>query len=123
MKMVLTLLALTIASLTGCASDIMAGYVGKSIMEPMLDFGRPNDVFDLGDGRRAFQWKIDASGVIPISTPTYTTVYGPNGWATVTTTSTNYVPYSNQCVYTMTAQKSGNDWIVDGFRKPSLACE
>lgn len=109
--------------LTGCASQILDSYVGKSITEPILDYGPPTSVIDLSDGRRAFQWARTNSGVIPISTPTTTTIYGSGGYATAYGTSTTYVPYSNDCVYTLTATRSGNDWIVDGFRPPSLACE
>lgn len=116
-------LLVLVTALSGCASEIMAGYVGKSITEPMLDYGKPANVIDLGDNRRAFQWSIDQSGVMPITTPSTGTIYGSGGWAQVTTTSTTYVPYSQNCLYTLTATKSGNDWIVDGFRKPTLACE
>ena len=107
----------------GCASEIMESYIGKSITEPMLDYGRPADVFDLGGGRRAFQWSVDSSGYMPISTPSYATIYGSGGWANVTTTSTSYMPYSQNCLYTLTATQRGNDWIVDGFRKPAMMCE
>jgi hypothetical protein len=109
--------------LAACASDVMQSYVGKSINEPMLDYGRPTDVLDLGDGRRAFQWAINSSGYMPITSPSYGTIYGSNGWASITTNSTSYVPYSQDCHYTLTAKQSGNDWIVDGFRKPSTMCE
>jgi len=109
--------------LAGCASTIMEGYVGKSITEPMLDYGRPSDVIALGPDRRAFQWEINSSGVIPITTPTTSNIYGAGGWATVTTNTTSYTPYSQTCRYTLTATRSGEDWIVDGFREPSMWCE
>ena len=110
-------------SVAGCASQVMEGYVGKSIMEPMLDYGRPANVFDLGENRRAFQWSINDSSVMPITSPSTSTIYGSHGWANVSTTSTSYVPYSQTCLYTLTATRSGDDWIVDGFRKPTLMCE
>ncbi|WP_227270313.1 hypothetical protein [Roseobacter weihaiensis] len=109
--------------LSGCASQVMQGYVGGSITEPMLDYGQPSGVFDLPDGARAFQWNITDSGVIPVSTPSTTNIYGSGGWATATTTSTTYQPYSQECVYTLLARPQGDDWIVTGFRKPRLACE
>ncbi len=119
----LTSLSAVIALLSACASQIMENYVGKSITEPMLDYGRPESVFDLPDGRRAFQWVMRSSGVLPMSTPSESTIYGTGGWASVTTTSTTYLPYSQTCAYTLIAKPVGNDWIVDGFRKPRLGCE
>lgn len=110
-------------SLTACASQIMQGYVGKSVTEPMLDYGRPTSVFDLPNGQRAFQWQIQNSGVLPVSTPSTGTIYGSNGWATVTTTQTDYIPYSNNCVYTLLGEPRGDDWIIVDFRQPKLDCE
>ncbi|QYX58611.1 hypothetical protein K1T73_11010 [Roseovarius sp. SCSIO 43702] len=101
----------------------MEGYVGKSITAPMLDYGKPTSVFDLPDGRRAFQWRIDESGYIPMSNPSTTSLYGANGWTSVTTTSTDYVPYSQSCLYTLFGKPKGKDWIVVGFKKPSWVCE
>ena len=122
MKRLFTCLV-AVSVLASCASDIMGSYVGKSITEPMMDYGRPADVFDLGGGRRAFQWSINSSGFMPITTPSYGTIYGSNGWASVTTNSTSYMPYSQNCLYTLTASQKGNDWIVDGYRKPTMMCE
>ncbi|MCA1335566.1 hypothetical protein [Pseudooceanicola marinus] len=115
--------ALAVLLMTGCASSIMESYVGKSIQEPILDYGPPSHVMDISANRRAFQWSMTNSGVIPITTPTTTTVYGNGGYATAYSQSTTYVPHSNQCVYTLTAIKQGDDYIVDGFRKPTLMCE
>ncbi|UWQ93390.1 hypothetical protein K3727_14380 [Rhodobacteraceae bacterium M382] len=101
----------------------MEGYVGRSVTEPMLDYGRPASVFDLPDGARAFQWQIDSSGVVPVSTPSTTYISGSSGWATATTTSTSYVPFSSSCNYTLIAKPKGDDWVVVGYRKPTLMCE
>ena len=121
-RFVATVLAMLVL-LTACASEVMGTYIGKSISEPMMDYGRPTNVYDLEGNRRAFQWIMNQSGTYPITTPSYGTIYGTGGWATVTTSSTTYVPYSQTCAYTLTATKSGDDWIVDGFRKPTLGCE
>jgi hypothetical protein len=118
----IVVMSIAIISLSACATDIMKGYVGKSVTEVMLDYGRPADVFDLPDGRRAFQWSVDSSGVMPITNTNYGTVSGAGGWANLTTTSTSYVPYENTCLYTMTAKEEKGDWIIDGFREPSLMC-
>lgn len=118
-----TALLLMAAALSGCASQILEGYVGKSISEPMMDMGRPENVIELSENRRAYQWRETNSDVIPITTPSTATIAGPGGWTSVTTTHTGYIPYTTDCLYTVTATKAGNDWIVDGFRKPSLECE
>ena len=115
--------ALGVVLLAGCASQVMQGYVGKSVTEPMLDYGRPTNVFDLPNGQRAFQWKMDVGGMMPMSTPSNSTIYGSGGWASVTTTSTTYVPYSNSCVYTLLGERSGKDWIIVDFRQPTMMCE
>lgn len=110
-------------SLAACASQIMEGYVGKSITEPMLDYGRPTTVFNLPDGRRAFQWSITSSGAIPVTNTTNANVYGTTGWANVTTTSTSYQPFEQTCLYTLFGEAQGDDWIVTGFRQPTVWCE
>ena len=117
-----TTIVVTSALLCGCATDVMKGYIGKLIQEPVLDYGPPANVIDLEDGRRAYQWQIDSSGVIPMSSPSTSTVFTGNGLATVTTQSTSYIPYSNSCLYTLTAVKQGERYIVDGFRQPSFDC-
>ncbi len=101
----------------------MEGYVGKSVSEPMLDYGRPAEVYDLPNGQRAFQWEMQSSGVMPVNSYGSANVYGSGGWATATTTQTNYVPYSQSCRYTLIGERDGNDWIIVSFRKPTLGCE
>ncbi|SDX40695.1 hypothetical protein SAMN05444385_107106 [Tritonibacter mobilis] len=117
------LLLLSVLFLAGCASQVMQGYVGKPISEAILDYGPPSHTLDLSDGRRAFQWKRTNSGMFPTTSPTSATIYGAGGSATVLGSTTTYVPYSNDCVYTLTAVRQGRDYIVDGFRQPSLECE
>lgn len=113
---------LLIVSLSGCATEILQSYVGKSITEPTLDYGPATNIVELGGGRRAYQWATTNSGVMPITSPTTTNIYGSGGYATAYTSSTTYVPYSNDCLYTLTATQKGSDWIVDGIRQPTLAC-
>ena len=116
----LLLLTFTVA---GCASQILDSYVGKSIAEPILDYGPPTNILELGDGKRAYQWAMTNSGVIPMTSPASATVYGSGGYATAYGTSTSYIPYSNDCVYTLLASQKGKDWLVDGFRRPTMGCE
>jgi len=100
----------------------MEGYVGKPITEPILDYGPPSNVVELGPKRRAFQWKIDSSGVAPLTTPSSATIYTPTGSAWITSQSTTYVPYSKQCLYTLTATETDGVYVVDGFRQPKFSC-
>jgi hypothetical protein len=109
--------------LSGCASQIMESYVGKSVQEPILDYGPPVNVMQLEDGRRAYQWRLTQSGAVPVSSPSYATAYGSGGMVTAYGSTTTFVPYSQDCVYTLTAREQGGRWIVDGYRRPSLACE
>tara|TARA_E500000318_G_C3374698_1_gene139842 strand:- start:94 stop:408 length:315 start_codon:yes stop_codon:yes gene_type:complete len=101
------LLFIGVLLLASCTSQIMASYIGKSIQEPILDYGPPINVIELDDSRRAYQWRVVDSGYVPVS-----------GGATTT-----YIPYSDSCVHTLTATKSGDDYIVDGHRKTSFFCE
>ena len=117
-------IALAAFLLTGaCASDIMQGYVGKPVEEPILDYGPPANVVEMSDGRRAYQWKIRSSGAFPIVTPTTSTIYGSGGVATIQSQTTSYVPFESDCLYTLTAARQGQTYVVDGFRKPRLGCE
>ncbi|WP_424984314.1 hypothetical protein [Microbulbifer sp. S227A] len=111
------------AAVSGCATQVMQSYVGKSITEPILDYGPPTNTLDLPDGQRAFQWAMTQSGVIPLTSYNTATAYGSGGVVTASGTSTTYAPYSNSCVYTLIGKKSGQDWIVTGFRKPTTWCE
>ncbi|WP_417805849.1 hypothetical protein [Thalassospira lucentensis] len=93
--------------LASCTSQMMNSYIGKSIKEPMLDYGPPINIIELDDGRRAYQWQVITSGMTAVSGPTTTT----------------YIPYSDSCIHTLTAKKTGDDYIVDGYRKTSFFCE
>jgi hypothetical protein len=122
MKLALTASILAISILAGCATEVMKGYIGKPIQEPILDYGPPANIVELGGGRRGYQFQINSSGVIPMSTPSSSTIYGSGGYATVNTQSTSYVPYSSECLYTLTATKQGETYIVDGYRQPRFDC-
>ena len=116
-------LILAIFALSGCASQIMSQYVGKPIEEPILDYGHPTNIVELSDGRRGYQWRIQGGGVMPITTANTSTVYAGGQVATVYSQTTNYAPFSTNCLYTLTARKQGSTYVVDGFRQPSFNCE
>ncbi|WP_324751576.1 hypothetical protein [Roseovarius sp. Pro17] len=119
-------LALAALILAGCATTSeMEGYVGRSISEAMLDYGPPDDVFLLTDGRRAYQWEIRKDSFRPAPQPTIGVGIGigRGRWGGgITTVNTSYVPYSKTCRYTLISDKRGNDWVVSGYRKPTPGC-
>ncbi|GAB1395228.1 hypothetical protein MASR1M60_33940 [Rhodocyclaceae bacterium] len=115
------------AALTGCASQIMQGYVGKDVREVMLDYGSPANAFDMGDGRRAFQWVIGSSYTTPVSAKTTGNVnaIGRTAWVNSNTTITGGQTINSQCLYTMFGRwnESAQGWFVTDFKKPNLMCE
>lgn len=125
MKKLLTL-ALAMA-LTGCASSIMNGFVGKSVQEVMVRYGPPSNAFDMGDGRRAFQWEMTSSYVTPVTATTTGNAYayGRNVAWTENTQISGGVPVSNTCAYTMFGRWSDTSkaWIMESYQKPKLMCE
>jgi len=113
----------SVFALMGCASQIMQGYVGKSVNEPIFDYGPPSNIIELEDGSRAYQWQIDSSSAFIMPTTSTATAYGPGGPTTIVGQSSTVIPYSNACTYTMFAAQNQGQWIVTGFREPRLGCE
>ena len=122
----LTMLIL-IFVLGGCASQIMKSYVGKDVREVMLDYGPPANAFDMGDGRRAFQWVIGSSYTTPVTANTTGNVntYGSTSWVNSNTTITGGQTINSKCVYTLFGHWSEdrNGWLITDFKKPNLMCE
>lgn len=105
-----------------CASQIMQGYVGKDITEVMVERGAPSAVFDMPDGRRAFQWQINQG--IPMPSTSTTTMAHTGGFGTATTTTTGGGVVTQRCVYTLYAEPAPQDrFTVVGFEPPRLGCE
>lgn len=111
----------------GCASHIMKSYIGKDVREVMIDYGPPANAFDMGDGRRAFQWVIDNSYTTPVTATTASNVntYGPTSWVQSNTTITGGQTINSKCIYTLFGRWNENlkGWFVTDFRKPNLMCE
>lgn len=53
--------------LSACASQIMKSYIGAPISSVMLDYGPPDNVYDLGPGARAYQWRKEKTQVVPVN--------------------------------------------------------
>ena len=108
--------------LASCASQIMEGFVGKDVTEVALQYGPPLAAFDMPDGRKAFQWRMDSAYTMP-STTTYTGVASGN---LITGTAQTYGGgvQTNACFYTLFAEPNkNNSYTVVGFQKPRLDCE
>lgn len=109
--------------LSGCARVIMGSYVGKPVMEIVLDYGPPVNAIDLEPGRRAFQWVRSYSGSTPmVATTSYSGVGSP--WVTSNTVITGGNPAVRDCLYTFTAtwDAKGSRWMVDDYRLPEFMC-
>lgn len=115
----------------GCASQIMQSYIGKDLREVMLDYGEPENAFDMGDGRRAFQWVIRSSYTTPVTVTTNGTVstnvsaYRSKSWVNSNTTISGGQTIESECAYTLFAvwNTSTNSWVVTDYRKPKTMCE
>lgn len=113
--------------LSGCASTIMKSYIDKDVREVMLDYGPPSNAFDMGDGRRAFQWVMESSYTTPVvaNTSGNVSAYGNTAWVNSNTTISGGQAVTSSCTYTMLGRwnDSRQAWIITEFRKPNLMCE
>jgi len=122
----ISLLALAVL-LTGCASQIMSGFVGKPVTAVIGQYGFPAGAYEVDKNKRAFVWQMNNSVVVPGSSFTSGTVIGNQIFAN-TYTSPAYAS-SFACSYVMYAEKTRQDiegpaaWTIVGFEKPSLGCE
>ncbi len=112
------------AMLMGCAPPVLDKYMGRPILDPMLDFGKPAEVFDLPDGRRAYQWEVSRQATRPSPRPVIGVGIGVGrgGWGNVTTIGTSYETYTKSCRYTLIATRRGTGWIVTEQRRPAPGC-
>lgn len=110
--------------LAACAPPVLEQYMGRPIVDPMLDFGKPDEVFDLPDGRRAFQWDVEKQATRPSPRPVIGVGVGigHGGWGQVTTVGTSYETFTKSCRYTLIADRRGDQWIVSGRRRPAPGC-
>lgn len=117
---------LAAAALGGCASSVMGGFVGKPVESVMARYGPPALVFDMPDGRRAFQWRINNGAVIPGAINSTANIYAPPGSLATVTSSTTYMPaqrVERACFYTMYARQDRGAWTLVGYEKPNFMCE
>lgn len=108
--------------LPACASQVMENLVGKDVTEVQLQYGPPVNVLDMPDGRKAFQWRIDSTVMMPMTT-SYTGVTSGNITTGNAFTSGGGV-FTTACFYTLFARPNqNNSFTVVGFQPPRLDCE
>lgn len=109
--------------LAACVSTEMKGYVGKDVSEVFMAYGQPENVIDLPDGRRAWQFRWGGgSGVIPGRSQTTVQAIGNTAVATTTATPATIV-HSEGCLITYIGTRSANSWTITDIRVPKqLVC-
>lgn len=108
-----------LAMLSACASTAMQRYVGKSVSEAYMAYGQPQAVFDLPDGRRAFQFYWGGgSGVIPANSQTIIRPTGLGAYQVTTTGTPAMIYESKGCLVTLIARPAGSDFVVEEYRIP-----
>ena len=119
----LILAAFSMLALTGCVSTEMKGFVGKPIEETFIAYGKPENVFELPDGRRAYQYRWGGgSFTMPAQGAAVTTSMG-----NVATVQTTYSPAmimnAPGCLITYIARNNGKGFIIEDYRFPKkLVC-
>lgn len=118
----IVLAAMAIA-LSGCVSTAMKAHVGKSITEALFAYGKPENVFDLPDGRRAFQFRWGGGSAIIPGQSNSTMMPNGAGYSVNTTSTPATLIESAGCLVTLIAKPSGSDFIVEEYRYPKrLVC-
>lgn len=108
--------------LSGCATKIMESYVGQDVRQVIIKRGAPANAMDMGDGRRAFQWREDESIQMPTTVSTVGTAN--TGWYTANSTISGGQSLTNTCIYTVYARwdETRRGWVVESFEKPTWDC-
>ncbi len=123
------LLTFILVVITGCASTHMKQYIGKDVREIIIDSGPPINAFDMGDGRRAFQFRWGGGTYVMPQTTTVTgsaTAIGNTSWYSGSAiTSGGGAVTSEGCILTYFARWNSERkaWIVTEYRVPKqLVC-
>lgn len=112
-------LVLAAALLAACASTEMRAYIGRPISDVLLDYGPPEQVIDLPDGRKAYQFRW-GGGAYVVPGQSHATAITTGNVTTVTHTGApSVVGYSEGCLISFIA--SGD--VVQEIRPPrELTC-
>lgn len=112
--------------LSGCATQIMSGFIGKPITAVINKYGFPSGAYDVDQNKRAFVWQMNGGVIVPGNSFTNASVAGNQIFAS-TYSSPSYVS-SFSCSYVMIAENNKLDiqgpaaWTVVGYEKPSFGC-
>ena len=122
---------LMVLFVSGCATkhDKLQAYVGKEIQEAVADYGTPSVAFDMGEGRRDFQWVI-ASSKLPSYTISAGALTDPTQQLDPAIKMRTVTPMfdgkaiATECLYTMLTRwdEDAKSWIVTGYQKPTSGC-
>ena len=106
----------------GCATSTMQSYIGQDVRQVVIKRGPPVNAMDMGDGRRAFQWREDESVTLPSHASTIGSAN--SGWYTANTVISGGQTLTNTCIYTLYARwnEARQAWVVEGFEKPAWDC-
>ncbi len=116
--------------LGGCATpgEQFKRYAGQDVREVMLDYGKPDNAFDMPDGQRAFQWVINRSYTTPtqvVTTRTPRSRENPDDWVSSNTTIFGGELVESTCLYTLLASwdEGRQRWLVSRERSPRVSCQ
>lgn len=128
-RTVIILLAAVVLATSGCVSTHMKKFMGRDVRYIEIDDGAPVKVFDLPDGRRAFQYLWGGGHyVVPktVSTQGQMQLVGDKAYYTEQRIeSGGYVVDNPGCLITYLAEwnASNKGWIVVGISYPKrLVC-
>ncbi|MEL7198670.1 MAG: hypothetical protein AAGL10_10170 [Pseudomonadota bacterium] len=109
-------------ALSGCASQILKGFVGRDVGTVIARYGPYENAFDMPDGRRAFQWRLVEESLVPTETVAEDVETHRSTRQNVRTTGGYWK--EEVCFYTVYAVPSGRDgWLIVDYEKPSFDCE
>ena len=113
--------------LAGCASSHMRPHVGQDIRAVMTENGPLVNAFDMGDGRRAFQfmWGGTQVGIARVATPNASAISNNQALTSNAPLQASGAIIGTGCLFTYIADwNSGRSgWIVTEFKFPNqLVC-
>lgn len=116
-------LGLMAVSLSACVSTGMKPMVGQSTDELLMRYGRPEQVIELSDGGRAYQFRQGGGSVfVPGMSATRATPIG-NTLVATTTATPSAVLETQGCLLTFIARQEAGRWMVREIRVPKqLVC-
>ncbi|CAN1556964.1 hypothetical protein MCERH10_02435 [Caulobacteraceae bacterium] len=121
--LILAFTAILVTALAACASTEMKTFVGKPIEEAMFAYGRPENVMELADNSKAYQFRWGGGTmVLPSQSTSTAQVYGNS--ATVRTTATPAMIMESQgCLITFITVNNGTKNVITEYRIPKqLVC-